>query len=97
MMCKPLYTNEIGYIASVGDTFVYAGKGFDGKSFAEFSFTPEAFMKFDQFEHVTEEPGGSISTFVADCICETDDDRIGIIGLDQAFVMDIVNKLRHGE
>ena len=97
MMCKPLYTNEIGYIASVENAFVYAGKESDGKSFAEFSFTPEAFMKFDQFEHVTEEPGGSISTFVADCICETDDDRIGIIGLDQAFVMDIVNKLRHGE
>lgn len=32
MICRPLYTNEIGYIASVGDTFVYAGKGSDGKN-----------------------------------------------------------------
>lgn len=96
MVCKVLYTNEIGYIASVGDAFAYAGKESDGRTFAEFSFTPEAFMKFDQFDSITEESGGLISTFVADCICETEDDRINIIGLERMFVMDIVNKLRHG-
>ena len=96
MTCKPLYTNEIGYIAKIDGTFVYAGKDSDGKAFADFSFDIDAFMKFDRFYKVEEKPGGAISTYIADCICETDDNDIGVIGIDRKVVMDIVNRLRHG-
>ena len=96
MICKPLYTNEIGYIASIEGLFVYAGKESHGKTFADFSYDPDAFMKFDQFERISEQEGGIISTYIADCICETEDDKIGVIGLDRERVMTIVDRLRHG-
>lgn len=97
MMCKPLYTNEIGYIASIEGLFVYAGKESDREPFAYFSYDPGAFMKFDRFERVSEKVGGAISVYVTDCICETEDDKIVVIGLDREEVMTIVDRLRHGE